>query len=320
MLRTELNRLTRFGANVADALSCLIFLPSSVARCTVTHSASPRVGSSVDDSLDLVAAHSLAQSILPTCKLPLETGLVGWVAKHDRSIHVSPFDRDSRTLGTYAEDEKLKSWVGVPIPLDFIPSQSVTGVLSCDSKKSFAFSKLHVKLIEELALQVSSTLRLSLQTRAPEAAGLSWSQFIERGMKLHGALGSKAAEMLRIKIENFDELEHALGTEQGIEVWEQTRRLIQQTLPPHFPSYRLPTGEMLVVIDNMMAGYLQNRIHVVSDHGNTQRVKPRISFTKAPFPPARSDIIRLERPITNATLELEGMKRSPKVLYGNGRS
>ena len=320
MLRAELSRLTRFGANVADALSCLIFLPSSVARWTASQVPVQTTAVVGEDTLDLVAAHSLAQSILPTCKLPLETGLVGWVAKHNRSIHVSPFDRDSRTLGTYAEDEKLKSWVGVPIPLDFIPATQLVGVLSCDSKKSFAFSKLHVKLIEELALQVSCTLRLSLQTRAPETTGLTWQQFMERGMKLHSALGAQAAEMLRIKVDNFDELENALGTERAVDVWEQTRRLVQQTLPPHFPSFRLPTGEMLVVVDNMMSAYLQNRIHVVCSHGSSLSVKPRFSFSKAPFPPARSDIIRLERPISSAMPELEGMKRSPKVMYGNSRS
>jgi hypothetical protein len=111
-------------------------------------------------------------------KIARGNGLIGWVAKHNRSIHVSPFERDSRTLGIYSEDQQLKSFIGIPVNLGAgNPSGGASspsaggeesanvGVIACDSKKSFAFSKLQGKLLEDLAAEVSNTVRL-IRTRA----------------------------------------------------------------------------------------------------------------------------------------------------------
>jgi hypothetical protein len=68
-----------------------------------------------------------------------------------------------------------------------------------------------------------------------------------------------SVEILRISIENLSQLETRLGTTWAIEAAEQFVRLIQQALPPHFPITRMPNGDVLVALDNMMSSFFQQK-------------------------------------------------------------
>ena len=78
---------------------------------------------------------------------------------------------------------------------------------------------------------------------------------------------------MRISIDSFGDLETAHGITGAVHQSEQFVRLVQQALPPHFPLVRLPNGDILVALDNMMAAFFQNKIRTLANHLNDQ-VKP----------------------------------------------
>jgi hypothetical protein len=278
--------MARFGANISDAHSCFIFLP---ARCFgLSDSIAGGRSSAGEELLEMVGSHSLSSDVIRDYRLPCETGLIGWVARHKRSIHVSPFEHDSRTLGIYAEDHNLKSFIGIPVPLEFMNGHenSPVGVIACDSKKSYAFSKLQGKLLADLASEVSNTIRLTLFSEGGLLKGgkeLSWPAFIKKSKQLMEALGPDSIEIIRLKIQNFDQLEFDVGTEQSGVLVDQLFRLMQQALPPHFPMMRLPNGDVVLAVDNMMTSYFENKIRSLSEHLGAPSRRPVFEFVKRSF-------------------------------------
>lgn len=292
----DLCRLARFGANLTDAHSCFIFLSTEV--LSAIHGDPLPVGGTHDDALVLSGHHSLCSDVISHARIARGSGLIGWVARHNRAIHVSPFDHDSRTLGTYTNDQQLKSFIGVPINIELpghaqraaalrpqtlvgnVNSQSFSsGVIACDSKKSFAFSKLQGKLLEELAREISSAVELLARLCGEHQPETAWKTFLRRSEDLSAALGQGSVEVVRLTNFNFAQLERSLGTTSYIALVEQTVRLIQQALPPHFPLVRLPSGDILIALDNMMTSFYENRIRAVVEHlssgnsfGNAQKV------------------------------------------------
>jgi hypothetical protein len=297
-LRADLARLARFGANIADAHSCFIFLPrrlvlSAAESATSANDEAAHLGRGEEDLLMLGGLHSLSTDVFRECVLPRGSGLIGWVAKHNRSIHVSPFERDSRTLGVYSIDQQLKSFIGIPIPVASggavvgdetgEPNPSV-GVVACDSKKAFAFSKVQGKLLEDLAREISRHVELTAVCTARSSFETSWDTFSARGERLLEALGPAAVDVVRLRPCNGVALERALGSGEMIALVERTYRLIEQALPPHSPIVRLPNGEMLFVVDNMMSSFYEGKIRAICGHvGANQRAKvtPEFEFVRS---------------------------------------
>ena len=276
----DLYRLARFGANLTDSHSCLIFLPAEL-MAQLTCSPLSR---GADENLPLVLAgyHSLSTDVVQNCQIQRGAGLVGWVAKHNRSIHVSPFELDSRTLGIYSTDQQLKSFIGVPVSLD-LPNLKVSGagVIACDSKKSFAFSKLQTKLLENLAAEVSNTIDLLLSYSSQSSSDIAWQTFLRRSEDLSAALGHSSVDIVRMRLANFDYLESILGTSGALALSEQTYRLFQQALPPHFPISRLVNGDIVVCLDSMMTSFYENKFRAICDHIAPLSRRPVFDFVKA---------------------------------------
>jgi hypothetical protein len=223
----------------------------------------------------LAGFHSLCPEVIPHSQVSRGNGLVGWVAKHARSIHVSPFELDSRTLGIYSSDQQLKSFIGIPIRLDDTygmlassgaEQEHLTGVLACDSKKSFAFSKLQGKLLEDLAREVSSTVGLLVEQQGRAHPDVAWHSFLRRASELSRSVGIQSLEITRIVPTNFHELERTSGTSAALTAVEQVYRIVQQILPPHFPCVRLANGDIVIALDNMMISFYESRIRAVSAH------------------------------------------------------
>ncbi|MBN8548301.1 MAG: GAF domain-containing protein [Deltaproteobacteria bacterium] len=323
-LRQDLSRLARFGANVVDAHSCFILAPSAVLN---QFAETVRLGSSnVDasyrtDVLEVGGFHSLSNSILPGALIPSDSGLIGWVAKHARAIHVSPFEHDSRTLGVYSSDQNLKSFIGIPVSFEHLSGDArLTGVIACDSKKAFAFSKLQGKLLEEFSFEVARIVNLSLEQMRAGAHEQTWGSFIQRAHQLSDALGMNSIEVLRVRASNFDDLEHQLGSAHAIEVVNQVERLIQQALPPHFPLLKLPNGDLLIVVDNMMTSFYETKINAVCGHVAVNKAKLQFEFTKRSWKDKGARNTSLEAMIAGTAASARPIELQQGMMYEHRRA
>ncbi len=298
-VKRDLCRLARFGANLSDSHSCFIFLPANILL-----DSSSSLGahtSELSDQLELAGFHSFSQDVLHAARIGIGTGLIGWVAKHGKAIHVSPFERDSRTLGIYTNDQQLKSFIGVPVP--FAPVDGADpcyGVIACDSKKSFAFSKIQGKLIEDLSAEISNTLRLHLRSRAHNQSSSGWHEFLRDSLRLSDSLGRDSLEILRLKLKNFAEIENALGTADCVKLVQQLQRLVKQTLPAHFPLLCLPNGDIVIALDVMASSFYENRINAVCSHISSVSQPPVLEFCRASFRDKRFKGATIERLITDS--------------------
>ena len=299
--------MARFGANISDAHSCFIFIPTQILN-------QEQETKSLAPTLELVGYHTLSTDIIPDCLIPRGSGLIGWVAKHKQAIHVSPFERDSRTLGIYSKDQSLKSFIGIPVPLQQ-GSQVQTGVIACDSKKSYAFSKLQGKLLEDLAKEIANTISLLKKSRKKSVYESSWHTFIQRGVQLREAIGSSSLEVLRLRLVNAQEMEDKTGTKASIDAIEQCMRLIEQALPPHFPALKHPSGDIIVILDNMMSSFYENKINAICNHIGNGKQQVSFAFSRSSFREKKNRTATLETLVLQ-TCKMETAADSTASQFG----
>ena len=305
-LREELGRLTRFGANLAEAHSCAIFLPSSVVQLF------ERALSADTSHLELSAIHTMCSEVDSETIIAAGVGLIGWVSKHRRAIHVAPFEHDSRTLGMYTDDVAIKSFIGVPVLLDRLArsgSGVACGALVCDSKKSYAFSKLHAKMLDELAGQIASTIHFAEALLARRGSDNSWDGFMTQAHQLSDALGLTSLDVLRLRLTEYAKLESEIGTQAAARLTEQVTRLVQQSLPPHFPIYKAPNGDLIVVLDNMMTAFFENKIKAVCERVRFGEYQVNFEFVRCAMPGKFSAAVSLERLIAQSATAAVGVSR-----------
>jgi hypothetical protein len=323
-LQKDLSRLAAFGLNIADAHSCFILVPPlAIARCSPLQSAAnSEPNNNQPEShqfLEIGGICSLSQEVVENAKIFLDSGLIGWVAKHGKSIHVSPFEHDSRTLGVYSSDQQLKSFIGIPIAIgepDFAGKTEHTGVIACDSKKSFAFSKVQGKLLEDLAREVANTISLHQRTALVATQQPCWDIFLESACALGHSLGVLSLEILRIHQNDFENLERAVGTMKAIELTRQAQRLIQQALPPLYPSLLLPNGDIIVALDTMMSTLIENKIRAVCQHLSAENYTIEFEFIKNPIRKRKERSVHLETLVVEtATRTLTRIQGDEKLNY-----
>ncbi len=139
-LQQDLNTLVNLISNVSESYSSIIFLANNQRK-----------------TLQPAAIHSLSREIIGNIKIPFGNGLVGWTAENGVRISVCPFENDSSTLLYYDKDQALKSFIALPI---FDQEKNFLGVLSCDSKKSYAFSKTTERILSDCCQQIASIISL----------------------------------------------------------------------------------------------------------------------------------------------------------------
>lgn len=139
-LQQDLDTLANLVSNVSESYSSIIFLANNQRK-----------------TLQPAAIHSLSRDIQATVKIPFGNGLIGWTAENGVRISVCPFENDACTLLYYDKDQALKSFIALPI---FDQEKNFLGVLSCDSKKSYAFSKTTEKILNDCCTQIASILSL----------------------------------------------------------------------------------------------------------------------------------------------------------------
>jgi signal transduction protein with GAF and PtsI domain len=103
------------------------------------------------DVLILLAWESLSPHIITECNIKVGQGFIGWVARERKRLHVTQFDRDTKTLGIYSRDVGIKAFLAAPLPRG-------EGVLMVDSKNRYFFSEKKQRILENFATIASDFL------------------------------------------------------------------------------------------------------------------------------------------------------------------
>ncbi len=288
-LGVELSRLARLGANLVEAHSFMILLPAAAKTRPAERSAG---GVQKSTHLAVAGVHTLSNHFKEDSLVQIGDGILGFIAKHSQAVHVSPFERDSRLLGVYSQDVMLKSFLGFPLKIT-IGAENLTGVMACDSKKSYAFTKLQEKILEDFAIEITRITELCLQSQPEERKG-SLREFLDRGIDLIDQLGVNAVEVARIKFVNLDELERVVGIRKAFELYNQIVRLVRDSLPAEIPLEQLPNGDLLMFIDNMVTSLIENKIESLCQHVFVDNQRLLFEFRRAGVRQIKSRSFTLE--------------------------
>lgn len=151
-LKKDLEDLARLIANISESHTASIYLADRSKR-----------------TLKLGSVHTLSRDFDHYSEIPYGNGLIGWTAENELRISVSPFEHDASTLLCYKREQNLKSFIAIPV---HCPEKNLLAVIACDSKKSYAFSKVTEKLLFDCARQASNIIALhhgkKIETKTPK--------------------------------------------------------------------------------------------------------------------------------------------------------
>lgn len=286
-IQDDLTHLVKLASSVTGAHTVAIFLPTHLVDPRFQNEPSKRRdGGKVDTrdaitlnqviesgkdtkpgSIDLVAAQSYSK-VARDARIQAGTGLLGWVANHGRPISLSPCDR-SNLPAIYVGSESIQSLVAVPIDCsdsDLSPQFSLHGVLLCDSLHANAFSNSDINFLEQIARQCQRLVFWAGYAASVNQLESSWDLFKQKVGQLGGAIGPESIDLLKLRIESFQDVADSSGLSEAVKCSEQFVRLVQQALPPHFPIVRIPSGEIVIAVDNMMSTFFQQKVHNLAMH------------------------------------------------------
>ncbi len=280
--KDNLQKMADLAMSIASSYSAFIFLPKEQ-DCSQKND---------EKLLELQAFASQEKNFNTKITVGINSGIIGYVARHRKAIHISPFDKDSKHIGIYYTDEKLKSILALPIVLDNFSDQ--TGVLLCDSKKAFAFSKLQCSILNKLTGQISTLYNLSSLV-TPTAKKQDWASFIKKSEKIIDTLTPNCVDILRMKLTNLEDAEAKIGSGKIIAVTEAIERLMIQCIPPQSTTFKLPLGDIVIILDNMMTGHIEKKIlSIVKRVSLSQKVELKIEFTKRSCRALKHPVYKLE--------------------------
>jgi GAF domain len=249
-LVTILTRLAKIGALATKADGCFIFLLAGF----------PEVDNVLD--LELLAYHSQHEVNIRAFIERHDRSPVGWIALHGMPLNLCTVDEPREFAEVYKQTVNVQSFFGAPLFLS--GETSPIGVIACDSTIENNFSRFHVSLLEQIASHISDLLlKQKLGSTRLHGAVNSWEDFTARVEELVRALGTQGIDILRLSSLDFASIEQSLGLQRAVDLIDQFEALIQQSLPPQFPLFRLPNGDMLVVLDKMMSDFFENKIHEI---------------------------------------------------------
>ncbi|MBI3089650.1 MAG: diguanylate cyclase [Candidatus Tectomicrobia bacterium] len=172
----ELESLIALVSNVADSFTTTLFLADQQKQ-----------------ELRLASFHTLGNSVIQGTVIPYGHGLVGWVANHCQAVNVSEFNRDTKTLQFYSQDEEIKSFMAVPVV-----EQELLGVLCIDSKKQYVFTPKLQKLLQGFADQAALVLRRQQVFEQQQSLRASIETLYEYCRGLHERIGAQATDRLTL--------------------------------------------------------------------------------------------------------------------------
>jgi GAF domain-containing protein len=153
----ELQSLVDLVSNTTDAYTTVLFL-------------APAPG----QDLYIAAYQSLSRNIDTQVLIGPGEGLIGWVYKNDQPVNVDKFDRDTRRLLFYKEDESIKSFMAVPLP-------GLPGVLAVDSKQRYVFTEKNQKILNQFGQAIELVIKRGEQ--ADRVAGLEKAMDFMAGLE-----------------------------------------------------------------------------------------------------------------------------------------
>ncbi len=187
-LQKDINNLIRLTANVLEAHSVSLIAPLSTVE--TLYAGKAKDGSS--DTLALLCSHTLS----PDAAVPPGRTFVGgpltWVTKTKKSLQITPFERDAKTLGTYQRSIPLKSVAAVPMKFVY-KNRSSFGILAADSLKAYKFTPLQMKLLNELSTNLSRLIELNLEVE----------RRVESTSEVNAELTSTQLNGISTKLEHF---------------------------------------------------------------------------------------------------------------------
>jgi transcriptional regulator with GAF, ATPase, and Fis domain len=131
----QLNDITTLLSNCLDAYTAAVFVWDDRGKV-----------------LTLKAFHSLSKHVIPNVRFsPEDGGLIGWVAKKNQPLTVDHFDRDTKTLPYYQDDENIKTFLALPL-------EKQRGVLCVDSKRQYVFTNKDQKLLSGFVTIIGNVL------------------------------------------------------------------------------------------------------------------------------------------------------------------
>jgi hypothetical protein len=295
-LRKDIQELTRLASLATEAHSSAVFLPTDLLK--VVKSSEPLYrssGVSKDNSdnvkrlnrkdeeqrassIDLVA-YTSETDLVKDSRIQVGHGLLGWVSEQGKSIHLAPCDVPSSSIGIYIDSAPVKSLVAVPITIDRSPQTNSSsgvrtidinngphGVLMCDSTKASGFTNKEIKILENIARAIQGFISWSLKSNEASPVETSWDLFKQATSDLGDAIGHDSIELLRLRLDSLNEIENIGGISLAVQLSDQFIRLTQQALPPHFPYSRIPDGDIVLAVDNMMSAFFQQKLQSLANH------------------------------------------------------
>lgn len=267
-LNNTLQKIAGLIAKITSSHSTFIFLPQK----------QDNFQKKDVNLLELKAYSSQEKDFNTKITVDTNSSIIGYVARHKKAIHISPFDRDSKHIGIYYTDKKLKSILVLPIILDNL--QDEVGVLFCDSDKTFAFSNLQCSILNSFTEQIATLCKLSDLIK-PTAKKNDWNTFIKKSENIIKLLTPNCVDILRVKLKNLEETEARVGTGKIIAITEAIERLVFQCIPPESTTFKLPSGDMIILLDNMMTAHIENKIlSIVRRISSSQKIEIDLEFTK----------------------------------------
>lgn len=187
----EVNQFIRLAANIVEAHTVSLLVPTKyivqqdpeLTNLESSNTSSGQHKTIIDENYALLCIHTLSPESTIQPGYLVQSGPLLWVAKTQKSLHVSPYENEAQALGIYTKKVGIKSIAAVPVKLPLIPTISsyinannktptnpeniefFTGILAVDSLKQYRFTALQIKLLSQLAESLTDTLMLKEQLK-----------------------------------------------------------------------------------------------------------------------------------------------------------
>jgi diguanylate cyclase (GGDEF)-like protein/putative nucleotidyltransferase with HDIG domain len=197
-------------------------------------------------------------------RIPLKGTAAEWVARHRKLINDPDLSIETRfTTGKYHLQHAIKSIVYLPL----IISDQVIGTLTVASRKPNAYNSRHLKLLEQLAAQVSMPIenaRLYAKTermaRVDSLTSLlnrrSLDEILPREIGRHSRYGG-VFSLIILDLDSFKSLNDNYGHLAGDEILRQIGAVIKNSIREADQAFRYGGDELAILLPQTSTGAAQ---------------------------------------------------------------
>ncbi len=188
-------------------------------------------------------------------RIPLKGTATEWVAKHRKFINDPDLSSENRfTTGKYHLQHGISSIVYLPL----IISDQVIGTLIVASRKPNAYNSRHLKLLEQLAAQVSMPIenarlyaRTERMARVDSLTGLlnrrSLDEIVPREIGRHSRYGG-VFSLIILDLDSFKSLNDNFGHPAGDEILRQIGAIMRNSIREADQAFRYGGDELAILL------------------------------------------------------------------------